>query len=122
MNDQTIDTAPRAAAPAESEVAQLVSEITKRLTYSLGKDPSVAQNHDWLTASILALRDRIIDVWRRSTKESYAHGRKRVYYLSLEFLIGRSFADALSNLQMTETMRQALAQLGVDLDAIEPIE
>jgi glycogen phosphorylase len=125
MNDQTIDRAlppPPDSGPTEAEVAHLVSEITKRLTYSLGKDPSVAQNHDWLTASILALRDRIIDVWRRSTKESYAEGRKRVYYLSLEFLIGRSFADALSNLQLTETMRQALARVGVDLDAIEPIE
>ena len=78
--------------PADADVDPLVSEITKRLTYSLGKDPSVAQNHDWLTAGILALRDRIIDCWRRSTKESYAQGRKRVYYLSLEFLIGRSFA------------------------------
>lgn len=103
-------------------VATLKEQIVAKLTYSLGKNPAVAQPHDWLTAGILASRDRIVDVWHRSTRESYETGRKRVYYLSLEFLIGRSFADALNNLGLTGAMAQAMAELGVDLAAIETIE
>jgi len=111
----------RSQAEAE-QIDRLKAEILRKLTFSLGKNPSVAQPHDWLTAAILAVRDHIIDVWHRSTRESYATGRKRVYYLSLEFLIGRSLADALNNLGLTSAVSQAMSDLGVDLAAIEMIE
>lgn len=120
------DTASQTKAANTSKSANLVetlkAEIVRKLTYSLGKNPSVAQPHDWLTAAILAVRDHVIDVWQHSTRESYRTGRKRVYYLSLEFLIGRSLADALNNLGLTGAVAQAMADLGVDLGAIETIE
>ncbi|WNJ93875.1 glycogen/starch/alpha-glucan phosphorylase [Bosea sp. 685] len=103
-------------------VETLKAEIVRKLTYSLGKNLTVAQPHDWVTAVILAVRDHVVDVWQRSTRESYQTGRKRVYYLSLEFLIGRSLADALNNLGLTGPVAQAMADLGVDLGAIETIE
>lgn len=106
----------------DEQVDRLKAEILRKLTYSLGKDPSVAKPHDWLTAAILAVRDHAIDVWQRTTRESYATGRKRVYYLSLEFLIGRSLADTLNNLGLTEPMTRAMSELGVDLPEIETIE
>ncbi len=106
----------------DDQVDRLKSEILRKLTYSLGKAPAAAQAHDWLTAGILATRDHAIDVWQASTKESYATGRKRVYYLSLEFLIGRSLADTLNNLGLTEPMTRAMRELGVELPAIETIE
>lgn len=106
----------------DDQVDRLKSEILRKLTYSLGKAPAAAQAHDWLTAGILATRDHAIDVWQASTKESYATGRKRVYYLSLEFLIGRSLADTLNNLGLTEPMTRAMRELGVDLPEIETIE
>ncbi|SEM46654.1 glycogen phosphorylase [Bosea lupini] len=106
----------------DDQVDRLKSEILRKLTYSLGKAPAAAQAHDWLTAGILATRDHAIDVWQASTRESYATGRKRVYYLSLEFLIGRSLADTLNNLGMTEPMTRAMRELGVDLPDIETIE
>jgi glycogen phosphorylase len=106
----------------DDQVDRLKSEILRKLTYSLGKAPAAAQAHDWLTAGILAARDHAIDVWQASTKQSYATGRKRVYYLSLEFLIGRSLADTLNNLGLTEPMTRAMRELGVDLPEIEAIE
>jgi len=106
----------------DDQVDRLKAEILRKLTYSLGKAPASAQAHDWLTAGILATRDHAIDVWQASTKESYATGRKRVYYLSLEFLIGRSLADTLNNLGLTEPMTRAMRELSVDLPAIEAIE
>jgi starch phosphorylase len=113
---------PAPAARSPDLAATLKAEIVRKLTYSLGKNASVAQPHDWLTAVILAVRDHVIDVWQRSTRESYQTGRKRVYYLSLEFLIGRSLADALNNLGLTGAVAQAMADLGVDLAAIETLE
>jgi len=70
----------------------------------------------------LVARDRIVDHWMPSTRSTYADGRKRVYYLSLEFLIGRSLMDSLNNLGLTEAMRAALNELGVDLDTLREVE
>ena len=107
----------------DDQVELLKAEIVRKLTYSLGKNPSVAQPHDWLTAGILAARDHIVDVWQRSTRDSYQTGRKRVYYLSLEFLIGRSLADALSNLGLTGPMAQAMRErFGAEASQPEMLE
>ncbi len=111
------DSTPRASDPDTIRV-----EILEKLTHSIGKDPIVAKNHDWLAATILALRDRVIDRWMDSTRASYKAGVKRVYYLSLEFLIGRLLRDALSNLELTGAFQAALAKLNVNLDLVETLE
>jgi starch phosphorylase len=100
----------------------LAADILNVLRYRVGKDPSVATQHDWLSAAIKVVRDRIIDQWIESTKETYEHGKKRVYYLSLEFLIGRLMRDAFSNIGLMEDMRTALSTLGVDIDLIATLE
>jgi glycogen phosphorylase len=100
----------------------LESQILAKLTYSIGKDVSAAKNHDWLAATILTLRDHIIDRWMESTRSAYKAEAKRVYYFSLEFLIGRLLRDALSNLELTGAFDQALKKLGVDLNLTEALE
>ncbi len=115
--------AANSGSPATAiDVAAIQGEILGKLTYAIGKDPIVAKRHDWLAATILALRDRIIDRWMESTRASYKAEAKRVYYLSLEFLIGRLLRDALSNLGLGESFREALAGLGVDFDLTEALE
>jgi len=109
-------------APRGSDAATIQAEILEKLAYAIGKDPIVAKDHDWLNATILALRDRIIDHWMNSTRAAYQVQAKRVYYLSLEFLIGRLLRDALSNLRLTDAFQQALANLGVKLDLVELLE
>jgi len=101
----------------------LANEILERLTYTVGKDPIVARPYDWLNATILAVRDRIIDQWMDSTRETWRTSHKRVYYLSLEFLIGRLMRDAMSNIGIMEEVRDALKSLDVnlgDLISLEP--
>jgi glycogen phosphorylase len=98
------------------------AEIVEKLAYRVGKDPIVAKEHDWLVATILTVRDRIIDRWMASTRTTYHNGSKRVYYLSLEFLIGRLLRDAISNLGLMSDVRAALAELDVDLDVIAGLE
>lgn len=109
-------------APRTSDPEQLATEILERLKYRIGKDPKVAKPHDWLTAAILVARDRVTDNWMDSTKRTYAEGRKRVYYLSLEFLIGRLMRDTMTNIGIMDEMRIALASLGVDIDVIAELE
>lgn len=100
----------------------LEARIIDVLRHRVGKDERAAKQHDWFTATVLALRDDIIDRWMDSTRATYEAGGKRVYYLSLEFLIGRLLRDALSNLGMTRDMEQALRSHGLDLAALEELE
>ena len=106
------------AAPRASNSEVLAKEIIERLTYRIGKDPKVAKPHDWLTAAILVVRDRITDNWMESTRKTYSSNAKRVYYLSLEFLIGRLMRDAVTNIGLMDELREALASFGVDLDVV----
>jgi starch phosphorylase len=106
---------PRIALPADDEdVASLRRAVVAQLTYAVGKDPIVASQHDWFVATALTVRDRIVDRWFRSTRAIYEQKPKRVYYLSLEFLLGRLLGDSLNNLGITDTMRAGLSELGVD--------
>ncbi|MBZ9997302.1 glycogen/starch/alpha-glucan phosphorylase [Mesorhizobium sp. BH1-1-4] len=100
----------------------LAEEVLMSLKYRVGKDTTVATQYDWLTASIKVVRDRVVDHWMQATKEAYDQQEKRVYYLSLEFLIGRLMRDAFSNLGLMENMREALSSLGVDLDLMAALE
>lgn len=100
----------------------LADEVLLALKYRVGKGTTVATQYDWLTASIKVVRDRIVDHWMQATQEAYAQQEKRVYYLSLEFLIGRLMRDAFSNLGLMDNMREALKSLGVDLDLIAALE
>jgi len=100
----------------------LADEVLLALKYRVGKGTNVATQYDWLTASIKVVRDRVVDQWMQATQEAYAQQEKRVYYLSLEFLIGRLMRDAFSNLGLMENMREALRTLGVDLDLIAGLE
>src|SRR5436309_1258156 len=81
---------PKIALPAEEEeIVALRRALVAKLTYAVGKDPMVASNHDWFVATALTVRDRIVDRWFPSSRAIYEEKRKRVYYLSMEFLIGR---------------------------------
>jgi len=100
----------------------LADAILDVLIHRIGKDQKAARPHDWLAATIFTVRNEIIERWMDSTRAAHRAGAKRVYYLSLEFLIGRLLRDALSNLGHNEEYRTALATLGVDLAEIEEIE
>ena len=105
-----------------NEVGRLRELILERLINTTGKDQTSASQRDWFIATALVARDRIIRAWIASNKVNYEQGRRRVYYLSLEFLIGRLLMDALTNLGLTEEFRDALAGLDVDLDKLSEME
>lgn len=108
--------------PRLNDPDTLARQIVEKLTYSIGKHPEAARKYDWLRATTLAVRDRIIDHWFESADRIAASGEKQVCYLSMEFLIGRMLRDAISNLGLTEPIREALARYGVELDMVELLE
>lgn len=106
----------------QGKTGELEARILKALRHRVGKTERAAKPHDWYNAAVLALRDDIIDRWFESTSAAHEAGAKRVYYLSLEFLIGRLLRDALSNLGASRAMAAALEQHGLDLNALEELE
>ena len=116
------ETPTTAGIKATDSVVAFRQAVLDKLTYMVGKDPGHARDHDWLVATALVARDHIVDRWVDATRRTYRDGRKRVYYFSLEFLIGRLLFDALGNLGITDTARAALRGLEVDLDRLRALE
>src|SRR4030081_2982829 len=106
----------------ELALAEIKSAILTKLRLAIGKDAGMATRHDWYKAAALALRDRIVHRWLTAEKKSYDAGAKRVYYLSLEFLIGRLFTDALNNMGLLPVFEAALGDLGVGLPELRNCE
>ena len=113
---------PARERPSDYDVAAVRDEIRAKITRVLGHEIERATLHDWYLAAALTLRERIAARWLPGARETRIQGKKRVYYLSLEFLIGRLFTDALSNLQLIETYVRALRDLGVDFGDVKDIE
>jgi starch phosphorylase len=107
---------------SDREFDELRDAIRSKLTYDLGKRQETATNDDWYQATALAVRDRIVDVWMASLAETRRLKKKRVYYLSIEFLIGRLLFDTLTNLRLVEPVKAALASFGVDFDDVRHVE
>ena len=112
----------RGDAPSEEELTEFKSAVLAKLALAVGKDAASATDRDWFVATAYAIRDRIIHRWLSVERASNAQGRKRVYYLSLEFLIGRLLSDVLCNLGIADVARAALGDLGVDPNRLRSAE
>ena len=104
------------------EVAKFRDLVVTKLKYAVGKDPEHAVEHDWFEALALATRDHLVQTWMDHSRRAYRHDCKRIYYLSLEFLIGRILFASLSNLGLLDVARAAMSELDVDLDRIRALE
>ncbi|SFN42728.1 starch phosphorylase [Izhakiella capsodis] len=96
-------------------VDALKHSIAYKLMFTIGKDPAAANKHEWLNAALLAIRDRMVERWLRSNRAQLSQDVRQVYYLSMEFLIGRSLSNALLALGMYEDTDMALREMGLDL-------
>ncbi|CAG0963395.1 glycogen phosphorylase [Myxococcaceae bacterium] len=96
--------------------------MLRHVRYSLGKQQSQASAHDVFMAASLAVRDVLIDRMFETEARYQAADAKRVYYLSLEFLIGRSLGSNLQALGILELGHRALHELGIDVDEVREAE
>jgi len=92
----------------------LSEQILHHLTHTQGRGPEFATVFDWRLAVSYTIRDLIVTPWMAGHRASRDRKLKRVYYLSMEFLIGRILGDAIINLGLDAQMDQALATLGLD--------
>ena len=104
------------------DLESLKRAIGNQLMFNVGKDPASARPEDWLHAAAYAVRDQLVERWMGSTRAQYEQRAKRVYYLSMEFLMGRAFGNALLALGLRDAVEQALRELGVDLAALAELE
>ena len=102
----------------------LRTALLERLTRSLGKDPRTATPRDFYDALSLAAREELTNRWLATQRRVASSHAKRVCYLSVEFLPGRSLVNALSSLdgQLVAEARNALAEYGLDLDQVAALE
>ncbi len=90
--------------------------------YNLAKDQFTATKHDNFMALALAVRDRLVERWIMTQQKYHKQNLKRVYYLSMEFLIGRLLSSNLLNLGLLEEAEEALQDMGFDLNEMEKEE
>ncbi len=99
-----------------NDVDALKRSIANNLRYRSGRNPINANRHDWLLASELSVRNRLVERWMSTADAFYTQGPKNVYYLSMEFLIGRTFSNALQALDIEDEVKEALTDLAVNFE------
>ncbi|MBN7123768.1 glycogen phosphorylase [Erwinia billingiae] len=97
-------------------VDALKHSIAYKLMFTIGKDPSIANKHEWLNATLLAVRDRMVERWLRSNRAQLSQDVRQVYYLSMEFLVGRTLSNALLAMGMYDDAQAALEEMGFNLE------
>jgi starch phosphorylase len=102
----------------DDDVESIKYALTSHLLYSVGKEPVNATARDWFMAAAHAVRDRTTEHWMPTLNRYYQEDAKRVYYLSMEFLIGRTLVNSLINLGIYDAVRQAVQELGLDFEEI----
>ena len=101
-----------------SSVEALKQSFLDNLSYRQAKFPEVATDHDRYMALAHTVRDRIIHRWLRTASTYYQHASRSVCYFSAEFLLGPHLGNNLVNLGIEPETRQAMDELGLDLDLL----
>jgi starch phosphorylase len=99
--------------------------LYNRLIYTIGKDPITATDRDWFYAAAAVVRERMIERWMETMRSYYVEDRKRIYYLSMEFLMGRTMSNSMLNMCAEKEFRDAmtaLAEMGLRPENIADME
>ncbi|SUB35674.1 glycogen phosphorylase [Pasteurella multocida] len=88
------------------------------MIFSIGRSPKEASQRDWLNATLYAVRDFVTEGWITTARQSRSEETRRVYYLSMEFLIGRTLSNAMLAEGVYDVAKQALSELNVNLEDV----
>lgn len=103
-------------------VAELKKGFNRHLHFTLVKDRNVATPRDYYFALAHTVRDHLVGRWIRTQQYYYERDPKRIYYLSLEFYMGRTLQNTMINLGLQNACDEAIYQLGLDIEELEEIE
>jgi starch phosphorylase len=104
------------------DAAAIKRSLARALEYRIGKDIYTATKRDWFYVVAYVVRDHLIERWMETMRSYYREDAKRVYYLSMEFLIGRTLVNSLLNIGLLDAVERALRELGLDLEEIMEFE
>uniref|UniRef100_A0A8C1XU86 Alpha-1,4 glucan phosphorylase n=1 Tax=Cyprinus carpio TaxID=7962 RepID=A0A8C1XU86_CYPCA len=103
-------------------VADLKTNFNRHLHFTLVKDRNVATKRDYYFALAHTVRDHLVGRWIRTQQHYYEKDPKRVYYLSLEFYMGRTLQNTMVNLALENACDEATYQLGLDMEELQDME
>src|SRR5512138_100742 len=105
-----------------TDVPSIKQALAEALTYAVGKDSLTATVRDWFNSAAYVVRDQMIERWMQTMRGYYDADAKRVYYFSMEFMMGRTLMNSLQSLELDQQTRSALTELGVDLERVRDVE
>ncbi|MDO8291777.1 MAG: glycogen/starch/alpha-glucan phosphorylase [Gallionella sp.] len=108
--------------PLNLNLSSVKQSMNNHLIFSVGKDTITATHRDWFFALAEVVRERLIERWMETMRRYYHNDAKRVYYFSMEFLIGRSLMNSVLNVGFLDEVRQACVEAGIDLDKVTELE
>jgi starch phosphorylase len=113
---------PSTNEPKGVDIKSLQTSFVNHLEFSLAKDKYSATQRDFLKSLVLTVRDRLIERWIETQQTYYKVDAKRIYYISMEYMIGKMTGNTLINLDLYDNMKRALFQLGINMEDIEELE
>jgi len=111
-----------AATPITTAKTPIAQALQNHLTFSSGKGSATATPRDWYATTANTVRDHVIDRWVKTRDNYREQDPKRVFYLSLEFLIGRMLSNAALNLGIEPQVREGLSALGHEMENVVEME
>ncbi|XP_010788355.1 glycogen phosphorylase, muscle form [Notothenia coriiceps] len=103
-------------------ISALKTDFNRHLHFTLVKDRNVATRRDYFFALAHTVREHLIGRWIRTQQHYYEKDPKRLYYISLEFYMGRTLQNTMVNLALENTCDEAMYQLGLDMEELEDME
>eukprot|EP00116_Pleurobrachia_bachei_P015313 sb/3475575/ len=100
--------------PEIDSVKDVITAFNRHLHYTCAKDRNVSTNKDFYFALANTVMDKLVGKWIRTQQSYYRQDVKRVYYLSLEFMMGRALSNTMVNLALEGACDEALYQLVLD--------
>ncbi len=106
----------------ENRKNQIIESIKGKLLRNFGKNVEDATTEQLYQACAFTLRDQVMQIWVNAKEEIEKRDMKQLYYLSVEFLMGRALDNVMTNLKASEEYHAALHELGVEIGNLEDIE
>ncbi|CAF3409283.1 unnamed protein product [Rotaria sp. Silwood1] len=120
------DSGPKLISIRDIPMLENVQEVKKifnrHLHFTIVKDRDIAGDRDYYTSIAYTVRDHLVGRWIRTNQYHFENDEKRVYYLSLEFHMGRALSNCLINLGIENTVDEALYQMGLNIEELEELE
>ncbi len=107
---------------SHKNIHAIEQSLIHHLIFVQGKDPVETSKRDWFHAVAYVVRDMLTAQWLESMRSYYLNDAKRVYYLSMEFLMGRTLNNAIANLEASQEFKIAIENVGLSMEVIADFE